>query len=139
MISSTGRPDEQPDLKKPTALRGAVGVWDRESGGRIKGCDGACFHAINSLAGADSWSITNVTAFTFFPHLLIPPGSASRKTSYQFPTVWCDCYGAVCELAPRMMLSTCFLSKVNGNFFCASFHSFSVIEERILFASASAS
>ena len=31
MISSAGQPEEQPDLKKPTALRGAVGVWDRES------------------------------------------------------------------------------------------------------------
>ncbi len=38
MISSAGQPEEQPDLKKPTALRGAVGVWDRESGDRIKGC-----------------------------------------------------------------------------------------------------
>ena len=45
MISSAGRPEEQPDLKKPTALRGAVGVWDRESGDRIKGRDGACLHA----------------------------------------------------------------------------------------------
>ena len=53
MISSAGQPEEQPDLKKPTALRGAVGVWDRESGDCIKGCDGACLHAINSLAGAD--------------------------------------------------------------------------------------
>jgi len=40
VISSAGQPDGQPDLKKPTALRGAVGVWDRESGDRIKGCDG---------------------------------------------------------------------------------------------------
>jgi len=40
VISSAGQPEEQPDLKKPTALRGAVGVWDRESGDRIKGCDG---------------------------------------------------------------------------------------------------
>jgi hypothetical protein len=53
VISSEGQPDEQPDLKKPTALRGAVGVWDRESGDRIKGCDGACVHAIGFLAGAD--------------------------------------------------------------------------------------
>jgi hypothetical protein len=53
VISSAGQPEEQPYLKKPTALRGAVGVWDRESGGRIKGCDGACFHAVVSLAGVD--------------------------------------------------------------------------------------
>jgi len=46
VISSAGQPEEQPDLKKPTALRGAVGVWDRESGDRIKGCDGACLHAV---------------------------------------------------------------------------------------------
>ena len=65
MISSAGQPEEQPDLKKPTALRGVVGVWDRESGDRIKGCDGACVHAEGSLAGAGGWSITNVTAFIF--------------------------------------------------------------------------
>jgi len=52
VISLMGQPDRQPDLKKPTALRGAVGVWDRESGDRIKGCDGACLHAVSSLAGA---------------------------------------------------------------------------------------
>jgi hypothetical protein len=46
VISEAGKPEEQPDLKKPTALRGAVGVWDRESGDRIKGCDGACVHAV---------------------------------------------------------------------------------------------
>jgi hypothetical protein len=53
VISSAGQPEEQPDLKKPTALRGAVGVWDRESGDRIEGCDGACLHVIGFLAGAD--------------------------------------------------------------------------------------
>jgi len=42
VISSAGQPEEQPDLKKPTTLRGAVGVWDHESGDRIKGCDGTC-------------------------------------------------------------------------------------------------
>jgi hypothetical protein len=42
VISSAGQPEEQPDLKKPTVLRGTVGVWDRESGDRIEGCDGAC-------------------------------------------------------------------------------------------------
>jgi len=36
VIGSAGQPEESPDLKKPTALRGAVGVWNRESGGRIK-------------------------------------------------------------------------------------------------------
>jgi len=29
VIGSEGQPEEQPDLKKPTALRGAVGVWNR--------------------------------------------------------------------------------------------------------------
>jgi hypothetical protein len=47
-------------------LRGEAGVWDRESGDRIKGCDGACIHAVGSLAGADSWSITKVAAFSIF-------------------------------------------------------------------------
>jgi len=51
VIGSAGQLEEQPDLKKPTALRGAVGVWNRESGDRIKGCDGACLHAVGSLAG----------------------------------------------------------------------------------------
>ena len=55
MISSAGQPEEQPDLKKPTALRGVVGVWDRESGDRIKGCDGACIHAGGFLAR--SWRL----------------------------------------------------------------------------------
>jgi len=36
VINSAGQPVEQPDLKKPTALRGAVGVWDCESSDRIK-------------------------------------------------------------------------------------------------------
>jgi len=29
VISQAGQPEGQPNLKKPTALRGAVGVWDR--------------------------------------------------------------------------------------------------------------
>jgi hypothetical protein len=37
VISQAGQPEGQPDLKKPTALRGAVGVWDCESSDRIKG------------------------------------------------------------------------------------------------------
>ncbi len=64
MICSAGRPDEQPDPKKPNVvLRGAVGVWNCESSDPIKGCDGACIHAVGSLAGADGWSVTNVAAF----------------------------------------------------------------------------
>ena len=73
MIRSAGQPEEQPDLKKPTALRGVVGVWDRESGDRIKGCDGACIHAVGSLAGAGGWSITNVTAFYYLWPPRCPP------------------------------------------------------------------
>ena len=41
VISSMGQPEERPDPKKPTAQRGAVGVWNCESGDRIKGRDGA--------------------------------------------------------------------------------------------------
>jgi hypothetical protein len=37
VISQAGQPEGQPDLKKPTALRGEVGVWDCESSDRIKG------------------------------------------------------------------------------------------------------
>jgi len=51
--------------KNRLTLRGGSGVWNRESGDRIKGCDGACIHAVGSLAGADGWSITNVAAFPF--------------------------------------------------------------------------
>ena len=83
MISSEGQPDEQPDLKKPTALRGVVGVWDRESGDRIKGCDGACVHAEGSLAGAGGWSVTNVTAFTFF--LVFPASLSSPRLAKTVP------------------------------------------------------
>jgi hypothetical protein len=48
--------------KNRLTLRGAV-VWNCESGDRIKGRDGTCILAVGSLAGADSWSITNVAAF----------------------------------------------------------------------------
>ena len=41
-----------------------VGVRDCESSDRIKGCDGTCIRAVDSLAGVGGWSITNVTAFT---------------------------------------------------------------------------
>jgi len=51
VISLTRQLVKQPDPKKPTALRGAVGVWNRESGDRIKGCDGARILAASSLAG----------------------------------------------------------------------------------------
>ena len=80
MISSAGRPDEQPDPKKPTVLRGAVGVWNCESSDRIKGCDGACIHAVGSLAGADGWSVTNVAAFTFSPTGLTAASLLSQKS-----------------------------------------------------------
>jgi len=49
--------------KNRLTLRGGAGVWDRESGDRIKGCDGTWIHATGSLAGADGWNITNVAAF----------------------------------------------------------------------------
>jgi len=37
VISRLGRPGRRPDPKKPTALRGVVGVWNCESSDRIKG------------------------------------------------------------------------------------------------------
>jgi hypothetical protein len=43
-----------------------VGVRDCESSDRIKGCDGTCIRAVDSLAGVGGWSITNVTAFIIF-------------------------------------------------------------------------
>ena len=39
-------------LKKPTNSARSSWVWNRENGDRIKGCDGACVHAVGSLAGA---------------------------------------------------------------------------------------
>jgi len=36
VISPAGGPDGRPNPKKPTALRGAVGVWDCESSDYIK-------------------------------------------------------------------------------------------------------
>ena len=67
MTRSVGQLVEPPNPKKPTALRGAAGVWDRESGDHIKGCYGAWIYAIRSLAGAGGWNITNVAAFSVFP------------------------------------------------------------------------
>ncbi len=37
VISQAGQPEGQPNRTKPTALRGAVGVWDCENSDRIKG------------------------------------------------------------------------------------------------------
>jgi len=39
VISRAGQPARQPDLKKPTALRGAVGVWDCENSDRAALCE----------------------------------------------------------------------------------------------------
>jgi hypothetical protein len=66
VICSAGRPGERPNPKKPTALRGVVGVWNCESSDRIKGCDGARIHAVGSLAGANGWGVTNIAAFSIF-------------------------------------------------------------------------
>jgi len=41
VISRAGRPARRPDLKKPTALRGVVGVWNCESSGRGAGLSAA--------------------------------------------------------------------------------------------------
>jgi hypothetical protein len=43
----------QPNRKKPTALRGVVGVWNCESSDYIRGRDGACFHAVGFLARSE--------------------------------------------------------------------------------------
>ena len=46
VISPAGRLDGRLNPKKPTALRGAVGVRNCESSDHIKGRDGACLHAV---------------------------------------------------------------------------------------------
>jgi hypothetical protein len=48
-----GQPAGPPNLKKPTTLRGVVGVWNCESGDRIRGRDGACFHAVGFLVRSE--------------------------------------------------------------------------------------
>jgi len=58
--------------KNRLTLRGGAGVWHRESGDRIKGCDGTWIHAVGSLAGADGWNITNVAAFPISTQILPP-------------------------------------------------------------------
>ena len=54
VIRPVGQPTGTPNLKKPTALRGVVGVWNCESGDRIRGRDGACFHVVGFFAEASS-------------------------------------------------------------------------------------
>ena len=50
MTRSARKLVEPPTLKKRTGSARAVGVWNRQSGDRIKGCEGACIHA-SSLTG----------------------------------------------------------------------------------------
>src|SRR5439155_20138950 len=65
VISSAGQLVGQPNPKKPTALRGVVGVWDCESSDYIRGRDGACLHAVGFLVGASGYSISFYPAFSF--------------------------------------------------------------------------
>jgi hypothetical protein len=60
----------------------------RESGDRIKGCDGTWIHAVGSIAGADGWNVTNVAAFPIssavtapanLPHL---PGARGQRRGF---------------------------------------------------------
>jgi len=55
VISSAGQPEEQLDLKKPTALRGAVGVRNCESGDRDLQRGGDSMR--NLEMGTLSWSV----------------------------------------------------------------------------------
>ena len=99
MICSAGQPEEQPDPKNRLFLRGAVGVWNCESSDRIKGCDGACIHAVGSLAGAGGWSITNVAAFPVFPapqfHPPLRYNSLDGK-ALSFPSSICSIFNMNC-------------------------------------------
>ena len=82
MIHSAGQPEERPDPKKPTdSARSSWGL-DCESSDYIKGCDGACIHAVSFLAGAGGWNITNVAAFTIFPVRLF--GSFCRRGNFHY-------------------------------------------------------
>jgi len=44
--------------------------------------DGACIHAVGSLAGVDGWSVTNVAAFTFSPTGLTAASLFSEKKPF---------------------------------------------------------
>jgi hypothetical protein len=50
VICPAGQLAGPPNLKKPTTLRGVVGVWNCESSDYIRGRDGACLHAVGFLA-----------------------------------------------------------------------------------------
>jgi hypothetical protein len=75
VTAQQGNPEGNQTRKNRLILRGTVGVWNCESSDYIKGCDGACIHAVGFLAGAGGWNITNVAAFTIFQHVL--PHSSS--------------------------------------------------------------
>src|ERR1700687_900491 len=53
VIRPVGQPAGPPNLKKPTTLRGVVGVWNCESSDYIRGRDGACLHAVGFLARSE--------------------------------------------------------------------------------------
>jgi Fis family transcriptional regulator len=53
VISLAGQLAGPPNLKKPTTLRGVVGVWNCESSDYIRGRDGACLHAVGFLARSE--------------------------------------------------------------------------------------
>src|SRR6266481_431156 len=53
VIGPMGQPTGPPNLKKPTTLRGVVGVWNCESSDYIRGRDGACFHAVGFLVRSE--------------------------------------------------------------------------------------
>ena len=80
---------EPPNPKKPTALRGAAGVWNRQSGNRIRGCDGTRIRAADSLARVGSQSVTKAAAL--FPFL---PASAPRPNP---PLLCCRCSKHTCR------------------------------------------
>jgi len=67
VICSAGQPERATRPEKTDCFcEEQLGFGTRESGDRIKGCDGACIHAVGSLAGAGGWSITKVAAFPIF-------------------------------------------------------------------------
>src|SRR2546427_11834544 len=45
--------DETGEILGMSVKQFGVGVWNCESSDCIEGCDGACLHAVGSLAGAD--------------------------------------------------------------------------------------
>jgi hypothetical protein len=87
-------------------VRATAGVWYRESGDCIRGCDGACFHVVDSLAGAGGWNITNVAALYIFVRIIFASGWDQEGKSFQpVPAMSVDSLSAVPAVVGLFLVS----------------------------------